>query len=269
PLFHFLPGTHVLSIGTVGCNFACGFCQNWDISQASKKGVVHGQNLPPEKIVEYAKESNTPTIAYTYNEPAIFFEYAYDTARLAHKEGIKNVFVSNGYESKEAVDKIRPYLDGINIDLKAFSDDFYVRNCKARLQPVLDNIKRMHDLGVWVEVTTLVIPGENDSERELRQIAEFIAGVSKSIPWHVSRFHPDYKMQEKEATPAETLEKAYIVGKEAGLKYVYTGNIPNGREDTECPECGNMLIDRFHSNMKGLERDKCNKCKTKIEGVWE
>lgn len=289
PLFHFLPGSDAFSIGTIGCNFGCDFCQNWDISQISKEiklkfkdpkerddklneVINSGLDLPPKKIVEYVLKNNIPSIAYTYNEPAIFFEYAYDTAKLAHKKGIKNVFVSNGYESKEALDKVKPYLDGINIDLKSFSDDFYRKICKARLQPVLENIKRTFEMGIWVEVTTLVIPGKNDSEKELTKIAKFIANISNSIPWHVSRFFPHYKMIDVEPTPEKTLLKAYEIGRKVGLKYVYVGNIlDSNRESTYCPNCKKVVIGREGYTILefNLENGKCKFCGEKIEGVWK
>ncbi|MFH0949027.1 MAG: AmmeMemoRadiSam system radical SAM enzyme [Candidatus Aenigmatarchaeota archaeon] len=276
PLFHFMPGSNIFSIGTIGCNFACSFCQNWDISQASKeigKDITKlGKRLEPEKIVNICLERGIPAIAYTYNEPAIFFEYAYDTAKLAHKHGIKNVFVSNGYESKEAIKKIKPYLDAINIDLKSFSNDFYTKICKAQMQPVLDGIKRMHDAKIWLEITTLVIPGKNDSNEELKKSAEFIAGIDKSIPWHVSRFFPHFKMSDIKPTPAETLERAYEIGKAAGLKYVYIGNMPDKEyESTYCPECNSTVIERsgFIIGKINMKNGKCKKCGCKIEGVWE
>jgi pyruvate formate lyase activating enzyme len=271
PLYHFLPGTKAFSVGTVGCNFSCDFCQNYGISQSPKGGEVEGEELPPERIVEICLGGDIPTIAYTYNEPAIFFEYAYDTAKLAKEKGIKNVFVSNGFESKEAMEMIKPYLDGINIDLKSFSPDFYRKVCKARIEPVLENIRKVHQEGVWLEVTTLVITGRNDSDKELREIAEFIASVNKSIPWHVSRFHPDYKMLDTAATSHETLAKAYEIGKEAGLKYVYVGNIPDSRrEATHCPKCEKMLITRegFLIDKNKLRNGKCD-CGEEIEGVWK
>lgn len=227
PLYHFMPGTEVLSFGTVGCNFRCDFCQNWDISQVSKPPTsqIFGQDLPPKKIVEIAKKEKIPSIAYTYNEPAIFFEYAYDTAKLAHKTGIKNVYVSNGYESAEAREKIAPLLDAINIDLKSFDEKFYQKYCGARLQPVLENITQLHTFGVHLEITTLIIPGKNDSKNNLEKIAKFIAKVDKNIPWHISRFFPAYKMTDVPVTPIDTLQKAQKLGKKAGLKYVYIGNI--------------------------------------------
>lgn len=288
PLFHFLPGTEIFSIGTVGCNFACDFCQNWDLSQASKavqkkvkdpqekilklgKLVEYGQDLPPDKIVRYCLENHIPSIAYTYNEPVIFFEYIYDTAKLAHEKGIKNVFVSNGYESKEAMEKIRPFLDAMNIDLKSFNEKFYQKTCKAHLGPVLENIKRAYEMKIWVEVTTLLIPDENDSAAELRSIAKFLAGISNEIPWHITAFHPDYKMGDKPPTSQESLERAYQIGKKAGLKYIYTGNVFDlEHQSTHCPHCGKLLIGRdWHAiTESNISSGKCPDCRTKIEGVW-
>lgn len=275
PLFHFLPGTKIFSFGTVGCNFHCLFCQNWDISQVRLKdeSEVIGEDLSPKDAVKYCLENDIPSIAYTYNEPAIFFEYAYDTAKLAHKHGIKNVFVSNGYESKEALKKIHPYLDAINIDLKGFTKEFYQDVCSAKLEPVLENIKRTYEMGIWLEVTTLVIPGKNDSDEELTKIAEYIAGVSKEIPWHVTAFYPQYKMMDTPPTSSEALERAYKIGKKAGLNYVYTGNIPGMEaESTHCPKCNELIIKRFGLDCESCNVDKegkCKNCKNKIPGVWK
>jgi len=275
PLFHFMPGTKIFSIGTVGCNFKCSFCQNWDISQTRLKepNETMGIDLPPKEIVDYCLENDIPSIAYTYNEPAIFFEYAYDTAKLAHKNGIKNVFVSNGFESKQALKKIHPYLDAINIDLKGFTNKFYKDICQAKIDPVKDNIKRVHKMGIWLEVTTLVIPTKNDSDEELTKIAKFVASVSKEIPWHVTAFYPQYKMMDVEPTPIETLERAHNIGKKAGLKYVYTGNIPGMKgENTSCPKCKKELIERFGLECKSCNVDnkgQCKFCNNKIVGVWK
>ena len=229
PLYHFMPGTKILSLGTFGCNFRCGFCQNWDISQQrlSELGyrLQESDDWLPERIVSYAVEHKIPSIAYTYNEPTIFVEYAYDIMVLAKEKGLKNVFVSNGYESKETLDYIGPYLDAINIDLKSFSNGFYQKNCGAKLQPVLDTIRRVHKMKIWQEITTLVIPGENDVEEELKQIADFIVSVDPGIPWHLSRFHPDYKMMNKGVTSYESLVRVREIGLAAGLKYVYLGNV--------------------------------------------
>lgn len=284
PLFHFLPGTQIFSLGTFGCNFGCLFCQNWDISQPTReirfkperdKEIERlldvSSDFSPKYIVEYSVKNNIPSIAYTYNEPAIFFEYAYDTAKLAKDYGIKNVFVSNGYESDEALKKIKKYLDAINIDLKSFSEDFYRDICKARLEPVLKNIEKVFEMGIWEEVTTLIIPRKNDSDKELKQIAEFLVSIDKSIPWHVTAFHPEYKMLDTPPTPKEILYKAYKIGKKAGLKYVYVGNIfDNKYENTICPKCKKTIIVRngyLISNIK-IKNGKCEFCNEKIEGVW-
>lgn len=227
PLYHFMPGTKILSFGTVGCNFKCDFCQNWDISQVSKSPTnqIFGQDLPPKKIVEFAIENKIPSIAYTYNEPAVFFEYALDTAKLAKKANLKNVYVSNGYESPEARHKIAPYLDAINIDLKSYDEFFYKKYCGAKLEPVLENIIQFHKLAIHIEITTLIISGINDSRKNLMSIAKFIASVDKKIPWHISRFFPAYKMLDVKITPEFTLVNAQKIGKIAGLEYVYIGNV--------------------------------------------
>jgi pyruvate formate lyase activating enzyme len=230
PLYHFMPGTKILSLGTFGCNFSCAFCQNWEISQnrlpTSDCGLLDECELwKPERVVKYAVENKIPSIAYTYNEPTIWAEYAMDIAKLAKEQGIKNVFVSNGYMSREARNYFAPYLDAINIDLKSFDKDFYQKICHAKLEPILDNIKYFYKRDVWLEITTLVIPNENDSIEELQKIAEFIAGIDKKIPWHISAFHADYKMNNKKPTSLEILIKAKEVGIKAGLKYVYIGNI--------------------------------------------
>lgn len=275
PFFHFLPGSLAYSIGTIGCNFACDFCQNAWMSQCTKDEsipVPQLYKLSPKEIVQTCVTENIPIIAYTYNEPAISFEYAYDTAKLAHKKGIKNVFVSNGYISKEAINKISPYLDAINIDLKAFTEKFYQKVCKAKLKPVLDSIKRCYKKKIWVELTTLIIPGENDSDKELEQTAKFIVSISKSIPWHVTSFSPTYKMQDKPSTPQETIQRAYTIGKGAGLKYVYAGNV-RGEDlhSTYCSKCNTRVIKRDwgYTKMESLKNGKCSKCKTTIEGVWK
>ena len=226
PLYHFLPGSMSFSIATVGCNFRCGFCQNWQISQVSgQDNAREVYKLMPERIVEEAKKNHCQSISYTYTEPTIFFEYAYDIAKVAKQAGLKNIFVTNGYMSREALETISPYLDAANIDLKSFREKFYVENCKGHLQPVLDSIKLAKKLGVWIEITTLIIPGHNDSASELSDIAGFIASVGKDIPWHISRFHPDYHFLNQKLTPIETLKKAEDLGKKAGLDHVYLGNV--------------------------------------------
>jgi pyruvate formate lyase activating enzyme len=225
PLYHFLPGSKAFSIASAGCNFKCGFCQNWQISQAAHEGYVEGKPFKPEEVVEAAVRSGCSSIAYTYTEPTIFFEYSYDIAKLAKAKGLANIYVTNGYMSKDALDVIGPYLDAANIDLKSFSDNFYKDVCKARLQPVLDTIRRMKALGIWIEITTLIVPGLNDSEDELRQLAGFIAEIGIDIPWHVSRFHPDYNYLDYKPTPISTLKKAKDIGSMCGLMSIYMGNV--------------------------------------------
>ena len=272
PLFHFLPGSRIYSVATIGCNFKCGFCQNWQISQVSAADgdAVPKRPMKPQEIVLEAKRNRCLSIAYTYTEPTIFYEYAFDTARLAREAGLRNVFVTNGYMTRQALDVIAPYLDAANVDLKSFSDASYRRTCRARLQPVLDTLAYMKEIGVWLEVTTLVVPGENDSEQELRQIAEYLARVDSRIPWHLSRFHPDYEFQNHMATPVEMLSKAREIGREAGLKYIYLGNVLESGTDTDCEHCHERVIERKYMGLNDcrLEGGHCPTCGTGIEGVW-
>ncbi len=272
PLFHFLPSSTSLSIATVGCNFRCKHCQNYDISQYPREGglSIPGKETTPEEIVNAALQNNCKSISYTYTEPTIFFEFAYDCARLAHEKGIKNVFVSNGYTGKEAVKLIAPFLDGNNIDLKG-SDKFYREICGARLEPVKETIKLMKELGVWVEVTTLVIPDLNDSDKDLTDIAEFISSVDVAMPWHVTQFYPTYKLLDKPRTPVSTLRRAREIGFKAGLKFVYEGNVPGeGGENSYCPSCKEILIERFGYSISAVrvKESRCPKCNTFIEGIW-
>jgi pyruvate formate lyase activating enzyme len=272
PFFNFYPGTTAYSIGTVGCNFHCLNCQNWEISQMpkGKEGKIIGQELSPKEIVANAKRKGCKCIAYTYTEPTIFFEYAYDTAKLAHGQGIKNVFVTNGYIGSEAIKAIAPFLDAANIDLKGFSEDFYHKICGAKLQPVLDNIKRYKELGIWIEVTTLIIPGYSDEEDQLEGIAKFIRSVSKDIPWHITAFYPAYKLQDISHTPVESLRKAREIGTKVGLRYVYEGNVPGEEgENTYCYNCGKLIIGRygFEIRVNKLINGSCPHCMTHIDGV--
>lgn len=286
PLYHFLPGTEIFSLGTVGCNFGCDFCQNADISQVTrtqehlntrtqehkKYFSAFGEDWPPKKIVEYCVKKKIPSIAYTYNEPTIYAEYIYDTAVLAKEQGIKNVLVSNGYQSKESLNYLAPVIDAINIDLKAWNEKFYLQICKAKLSVVKENIKLWKEKGVWVELTTLLIPGRNDHEDELKGMAEFIAKIDKGMPWHLSRFFPQYKMMDGEVTSMATLLKAYEIGKKAGLKYIYVGNVPDSEyEKTSCPKCGQMLIERERMGVvkNELAEGNCPKCGERVEGVWK
>ena len=273
PLFHFLPGSQSMSIATAGCNFQCEFCQNWRISQLPRDGTaVRSELVGPAQIVAAAFNHDCESISYTYTEPTIFFELAYDTAKLARQRGLLNCFVSNGYMTPLAVETIAPYLDAINVDLKAFRDETYRKVMKARLEPVLTCLKSQVAAGIWVEITTLVVPGMNDSPQELRDIAQFISrDLSPSVPWHVSRFHGDYKMTSTPSTPIETLELACGVGGEAGLKYVYSGNVPGqADESTRCPACGEMLISRmgFRVRANHMKDGACYKCGQVIEGIW-
>lgn len=282
PLYHFLPGTDILSLGTFGCNFRCDFCQNWDISQLTRKGggvkndwkklLETFEYLSPQKLADIAIKNNCPSIGYTYNEPTIWAEYAVDIAEAARARGIKNVFVSNGYLSEECFKFVSPHLDAINIDLKSFSEEFYHKTCGGDLQSVLENIVRFYDKGVWMELTTLVIPRLNDSEKELKKIADFIASIDTAIPWHISSFHSAYKMIDREFTPPLSLKRAYQIGKDAGLKHIYIGNVKADiYGDTYCPECGELLIERGDMSLKknNLKTGQCPRCKTKIAGIFE
>ncbi len=267
PLYHFLPGTTAFSIATAGCNFRCLFCQNADISQLSKEGGAgwsrYARDLSPETVVSLAASYGCATIAYTYTEPTVFFEYAYDTARIATQRGIKNVFVTNGYMTPEALETIGSDLHAANVDLKAFTDSFYKKLCGGRLQPVLDSIAKMHQAGVWVEVTTLLIPGENDDESELRELAAWLAALDPDVPWHISRFHPDYKMRAHPPTPVDSIHRAVEIGCEAGLRYVYAGNVPGDpHEHTRCPACGAVVIDRFGYRIRNklVKGNRCPHC---------
>ncbi|MDD1752392.1 MAG: AmmeMemoRadiSam system radical SAM enzyme [Methanotrichaceae archaeon] len=270
PLYHFLPGSLAYSIATEGCNFRCLHCQNADVSQGPKEtGRIRGGFVPPENVVNEALENGCQSIAYTYTEPTMFFEYAYDVALLAKEKGLKNLFVSNGYTGEEAVQKIIPILDGNNIDLKG-DDQFYRKVCGARIEPVKHNIELMWDKGIWIEVTTLIIPGYNDSDGQLRELAEFIAGVSADMPWHLSAFYPTYKMTDAPPTGIEALRKGVRIGQEAGLKYIYAGNMPNEYEDTKCPDCGEVIIERrtFGIMKNSMLNEHCPKCGSLIPGVW-
>ena len=271
PLFHFLPGSSVYSIATVGCNFQCKNCQNWEISQSPKpQNPIMGKERSPREIVEAAKQSRCESIAYTYTEPTIFMEYALDIAKLAIKSALNNIFVTNGYMTGKALKQMAPYLHAANIDLKSLSDEFYQDICGARLEPILESIKLHKKLGIWTEVTTLIIPKVNDSKENLTQIAEFLSDLGEEIPWHISRFYPAYKLIDLPPTPLETLRKAKEIGEEAGLRYVYQGNVPGERENTYCYSCGELLIERdgYKIRAKQVIDSRCPRCGTKIDGIW-
>jgi pyruvate formate lyase activating enzyme len=271
PFFHLHPGSRSFSVATTGCNFRCLNCQNSDISQLPREdNRITGIKVTPEEVVAEAVENDCQSISYTYTEPTIFFEYAYDIARLAREKGIKNNFVTNGYMSDKSLEMIAPYLDAANVDVKGFSEEFYRKICGAKLSPVLDNLKLMKKLGIWVEITTLVIPGLNDNDRELEKIAGFIAQLGKETPWHVSAFHPDYKLADKPMTPPEMLGKARRIGLTAGLRYVYSGNVPGDQgENTYCYNCHNLIISRYGFEVTGYKvtNSCCNFCGIKIDGI--
>jgi pyruvate formate lyase activating enzyme len=272
PLFHFMPGSRSFSIATVGCNFRCVFCQNADISQMpSDHNRIMGEDMTPERIVKDALKTRSASLSYTYTEPTVYYELAVDTARLAVSEGLKNVFVSNGYMTEQCLEDISPDLHAANVDLKAFSDTFYKEQCGAKLEPVLRTLETMKRLGIWLEVTTLLIPGLNDSKEELGEISQFLANLDKDIPWHISRFHPTYRLTHLSATPPESIQRARDLGYEAGLRYVYTGNLPGDEgEKTFCHSCGELLIDRFGFTVteNRIRKDLCPTCGSEIPGVW-
>ncbi|MFZ5774349.1 MAG: AmmeMemoRadiSam system radical SAM enzyme [Thermodesulfobacteriota bacterium] len=274
PIFHMLPGSLSYSIATVGCNFRCRHCQNFEISQYPRRhaGAIPGSIRSPEEVVAGAIQTGCRTISYTYVEPTIFYEFALDCARLAKERGLGNIFVSNGYTSADATRALAPFLDANNIDLKAFTERFYKEVCGAKLQPVLDTIQLMHQLGVWVEVTTLVIPGWNDSDEELRDIARFIKGISQDMPWHVTRFWPTFEMTDRPPTPPASLLRAREIGLGEGLRYVYVGNIPGDPgENTHCPGCGNLLIERVGYRIAQnhlTETGCCSWCAMPIAGIF-
>jgi pyruvate formate lyase activating enzyme len=275
PLFHFLPGTLSYSIATVGCNFRCRFCQNADIAQmpSDRKGTVLGDSCTPGEVVAAARQGGCKTIAYTYTEPTVFFEFAFETAKLAHEKKIRNVFVTNGYMTAEALEMINPYLDAANVDLKAFNDKYYRELCGADLKHVQATLKLMRSLGVFIEVTTLIVPGLNDDPSELNDLAAFIVqDLGPQTPWHISRFHPTYKLTDRPPTPVQTLTMAREIGLKAGLRYVYTGNVPgNAAENTFCYSCGQTVIERWGFQVKNLQlkNGRCTQCNAEIDGVWE
>ncbi len=271
PLYHFYPGSQSFSIAMPGCNFRCKWCQNWQISQMPKlMQLPHGQRIPPEDVVRDALRSGCRSIAYTYTEPTIFFEYALDTAILAKTEGLKNVFVSNGFMTPEMLQVIQPYLDAANVDIKAFRDEPYRKLMGGRLEPVLESCRMMKAMGVWLEVTTLIVPGINDDEDELKTLAAFILeDLGPETPWHLSRFYPQYEMTHTEPTPESILFKTREMGEKLGLDYVYIGNL-YGRDSTRCKSCGQDLINRQYYAVKrsGLDREgRCTQCGLSLDGV--
>ncbi len=273
PLYHVLPGSLAYSVATVGCNLRCLHCQNHQISQWPRKQTdIPGQALAPAEIVRRALASGCRSIAYTYTEPTIFLEYAYDTAVLARAAGLKNIFVSNGYITPEALAIVAPYLDAANIDLKGFTEEFYREVAGASLQGVLDSLREYRRHGIWLEVTTLVIPDRNDSDADLKGIAGFIAGeLGREVPWHVTAFYPTYRLTNLPPTPVAALQRARRIGLDAGLHFVYAGNIPGaGGEETCCPACGGPIIERrgFRVVETNLSDGTCGRCGAAVPGLW-
>ena len=272
PFFHVHPASRSYSIATVGCNFSCDFCQNHEISQMPRSTLmIMGEDTAPATIVLRAKNSHCKTIAYTYTEPTVYLETALETAKIACRDGLQNVFVTNGFMTAEAIDIIAPYLAAANVDLKSFRDEFYKKQCGARLKPVLDSLKKMKERGIWLEITTLLIPGLNDSDEELKDIASFIVRLGPETPWHISRFHPQFKRLETPSTPIDTLHRACRIGKEAGLKYVYSGNVPGDEgENTVCSNCKKSVIKRhgFKIINNFLSGSSCSHCGQKLEGLF-
>jgi pyruvate formate lyase activating enzyme len=266
PFFHFLPGSHSLSIATVGCNLKCENCQNYEISQLPKlKGEIPGEKITPKKIVNLAIKNNLPSISYTYTEPTIFLEYALDTMKIAKKKGLKNAWVTNGFLSKETLKLIYSYLDAANVDLKGFSEEFYQRHCGARLKSILDNLIEMKKRKIWVEITTLAIPTLSEDLEMFKRIAKFIKkNLGSETPWHITQFSGviSWKLQRLPPTSPKTLQNAWEIGKNEGLKYVYTGNIPGlASEDTICPHCQSIMINRNGYLIKRFDKNgKCSKC---------
>jgi pyruvate formate lyase activating enzyme len=272
PLFHFLPGTRTFSIACRGCNFKCSFCQNWQISQACVTKAHQGERADPGAIVQAALDQGCESLAYTYTEPTVFMELCAQCASLARARGLKNVFVSNGYMTPEAVDYASTWLDAINIDLKSFDPAFYRQQCKADLKAVLATIERVAQATeIWMEITTLVIPGQNDDEDQLRRLVDFlVTRAGPDVPWHVSRFHPQYRCLDVPATPVETLEKAYEIGRAGGLNYVYLGNVPGeDSESTRCAQCHAMLIRRqgYRITANRLNEGQCPDCGRRVPGI--
>jgi len=272
PFYHFMPGSTAYSVATQGCNMHCLYCQNWQISQAHREGLVpESRNVSPESVVAEAVAAGVRTIAYTYVEPTIFIEFALDSMVKARAAGLHNVFVTNGYETPEVIELVAPYLDAANVDLKAANDDFYRRVCGARWEPVRDTIIEMRKRDIWLELTTLVIPGLNDDARELRAMAEWIAtAVGPETPWHLTRFQPAYRLSHLEPTPAATLVGAAAVAREVGLRHVYVGNAPEVEAaTTSCARCGERLISRsdYAVTEWRLVEGRCPRCKHALAGV--
>jgi pyruvate formate lyase activating enzyme len=272
PLYHFLPGSSTFSIAAMGCNFSCRFCQNHSISMVADERAISGETVSPEQLVQQALKNRAHSISYTYTEPTVFFELMLETARLAHQQGIKNVMVSNGYMSGQALSLLGPFLDAANIDLKAFNEKFYKTYCSARLQPVLETISAMHARGIWLEITTLLIPGLNDDGEEVKRLISFLLELDDAMPWHVSRFYPQHHMKNIPQTEPDAILEILRLGAGMGLKYLYSGNMAaDCWSDTHCSQCGEKLIKRqgYQTKIVALQSGQCQFCGQAIPGIWE
>lgn len=270
PLFHFMPGTRTFSFGTAGCNLSCSFCQNWSLSRMpAEQGIVRGQRTTPQQLVDEARASGAASVSFTYSEPTVFFELMCDTADAARKAGLATIMVSNGFQSPQCLTELEPRIDAANIDLKAFTDTFYAQRCGARLKPVLRNLRRMARMSWWLEVTTLLIPGLNDTTDEVRRMARFIRDeLGQDVPWHLSRFHPEHRLTDRPPTPAATLERAWEIGRDEGLRFVYLGNVPgHPAQSTHCPDCGNLFALREGFRTSLPRSPRCTRCGATIPGV--
>jgi pyruvate formate lyase activating enzyme len=272
PLYHFLPGSRSFSIAGMGCNFSCSFCQNHSISVVKGETDILGDKVSPTQLVALALRNRAQSISYTYTEPTVFFELMLETAKLARMAGIKNVMVSNGYMSEKALSLLGPFLDGANIDLKSFSDDFYKKYCSARLQPVLETLANMKAMNIWVEVTTLLIPGLNDDRREIERLAAFLCALDVNIPWHISRFFPNFHLLEVPPTEVSAIHDFLQMAADMGVKFLYGGNLADSQwSNTRCPQCHETLIDRsgYHIENRALSKGKCRFCGVTVPGIWE
>jgi len=272
PLYHFLPGSSSFSLAAMGCNFSCRFCQNHSISMVQSEADIHGDTVTPEQLVTLALRNRAQSISYTYTEPTVFFELTLATAKLARNAGLKNVLVSNGYMTRQALALLGPFLDAANIDLKSFSDDFYKTYCSARLKPVLETISLLKSMGIWLEITTLLIPGLNDDRQEILRLVSFLHGLDANIPWHVSRFFPHYQLQDVPTTNESSIHGFLRLAADKGLKFLYGGNVADSQwSNTRCPQCLETLIERsgYHIANRGVRAGKCRFCGADVPGIWE
>lgn len=272
PLYHFLPGSRSFSVAAMGCNFSCRFCQNHSLSVVRREADIEGEALTPQRLVALAREGDCRSISYTYTEPTVFFELVLETAQRARAAGLRNVLVSNGYLGPEALALLAPFLDGANIDLKAFRDEFYQRYCSARLGPVLETIAAMKAAGIWIEVTTLLIPGLNDDPAEIEDLIGFLLGLGGDVPWHVSRFFPCHLMAGLPPTEPAAIRRCLERAEQRGIRFVYGGNFADDRwSQTRCPRCRKTLIERhgYRVTASGLSAGACSACGARVAGVWQ